>query len=195
MFIDYITLLLLNMVAGYFLLSLYVLRGLDDPLHPRWAPGFAIVGLVAFVFGAHMVMTWPVPGPFSSAYGEMSVLYGAIFLGAALSIAYGWSLLPVTVFAFFSGAAAIVLGARIIDLGLTQQPTVAGVGFILSGLGGVFAGPTLLYLRLNRPWRVLASLVLLGAAAVWANTGYYAYWHHLEGFGPWVPLVMRGTAG
>jgi len=195
MFIDYITLLLLNMVAGYFLLGLYVLRGLDDPLHPRWTPGFAIVGLVAFVFGVHMVMTWPVPGAFNSAFGEMSVLYGVTFLGAALAIAHGWSLLPVTVFAFFSGMAAVVLGVRIVDLGLTQQPTVTGIGFVLSGLGGVFAAPTLLYLRSNRPWRVLASLVLLGVAAIWASIGYYAYWNHMEGFGQWVPLVMRGNTG
>jgi len=195
MFIDYITLLLLNMVAGYFLLSLYVFRGLDDPLNPRWTPGFAVVGAVAFLFGAHMTATWPVIGQYSSAFGEMSVLYGAIFLGAALAMSRGWSLLPVAVFAFFAGTAAIIIGARIIDLGMTQSPLLAGFGFILSGAAGVFAAPTLLYLRKNRPYRFLASLVLLGPAAIWATIGYHAYWSHMETFAGWVPVVMREIGG
>ncbi len=191
MFIDFVTLLLLNMVAGYFLLSLYVYRGLDDPLHPRWTPGFALVGAIALLFGTYMTATWPIIGQYNSAFGEMSVMYGAIFLGAALSIALGWSLVSVTVVAFFAGVAAVVLGARIIDLEMTQTPVLAGVGFILSGLGGVFAAPTLVYLRTNRPWRLVATIVMLGAAAIWANIGYFSYWVHMESFAPWVPLVMR----
>lgn len=195
MFIDYVTLLLLNMVAGYVLLSLYVLRGLDDPLHPRWVPGFAVVGFIALLFGAHMTTTWPLPGAYGSAYGEMSVLFGMIFLGAALAISRGWSLTSVTIFAFFAGAAAVVLGARFIDLQMTQKPLMSGVGFILSGLGGVFAAPTLVCLRANRGWRVLGALVMLGAAAIWAITAGFAYWAHMEGLGSWVPLVMRGSTG
>ncbi len=64
-FIDYVTLLLVNMVAGYALLAAYVWIGLDDPLNKRWAPGFAIVGLIALVFGAHMTITWPLIGSYS----------------------------------------------------------------------------------------------------------------------------------
>jgi putative membrane protein len=195
MFIDYITLLLLNMVAGYFLLSVYVYRGLDDPLHPRWTPGFAMVGLIALVFGAHMTATWPVIGPYNSAYGEMSVLFGVVFLGAALAISRGWSLTSVTIFAFFAGGAAVLLGARIIDLQMTQMPLMSGVGFILSGLGGVFAAPTLVCLRGSHSWRLLGALAMLGAAAIWAITAGFAYWGHMESFGGWVPLSMRGAGG
>jgi putative membrane protein len=191
MFVDYITLLLINMVAGYFLLSAYVAMGLDDPLDRRWVPGFAMVGFVAFAFGLHMTLTWPVPGPYSSAYGEMSVLFGLVFLGAAAAIARGWSLASVTVFAFFAGVAAVVLGFRIIDLELTQTPVLAGVGFILSGAAGVFATPTLLYLRENRPYRAIAALVVLVPAAIWAFIGYHAYWGHMESFAQWTPVAMR----
>jgi hypothetical protein len=120
-FIDYITLLLVNMTAGFVLLGLYVLRGLDDPLNRRWVPGFAIVGVIAFLFGSHMTLTWPVIGAYNSAFGEMSVLYGGIFLGAALSIARGWSLVSVAIYASLAGAAAVLLGLRIIDLGMTKE--------------------------------------------------------------------------
>jgi putative membrane protein len=194
MFIDYLTLLLINMVAGYFLLSAYVYMGLDDPLNKRWAPGFAVVGFVALLFGAHMTLTWPVIGQYNSAYGEMSVLYGVVFLGAALAIANGWSLASVAAYAFFAGAAALLLGARIIHLGMTKTPVLAGIGFLLSGLAGLFAAPTLLWLRGSYPWRALASITLLAAAAIWALIGYGAYWGHMESFGAWVPLVARGSA-
>lgn len=194
MFVDYVALLLINMVAGFFLLSAYVAMGLDDPLDKRWAPGFAIVGFIAFVFGLHMALTWPLPGPYSFAYGDMSVLFGAVFLGAAIAIAKGWSLASVTVFAFFAGVAAVVLGFRIMDLGLTQTPRLTGIGFILSGAAGVFAAPTLLYLRENRLFRAVAALVVLAPAAIWASIGYHAYWTHMESMAEWTPTVMRVVA-
>ncbi len=195
MFIDYITLLLINMTAGYCLLSGYVYRGLDDPLDKRWLPGFIIVGFIALVFGAHMTATWPIVGAFNSAYGEMSVLFGVIFLGAALAIAKGWSLLTVTIYAFYAGLAAVLLGIRIIDMGMTKVPLLSGIGFILSGLGGVLAAPTLTWLRQSRPFRTLAAIVLGAAALIWAFTGYMAYWAHMEGFAGWVPLAARAAGG
>ncbi len=195
MFVDYVSLLLVNMVAGYFLLALYVYRGLDDPLHPRWAPGFGMVGLIALVFGTHMTATWPIIGSYNSAFGEMSVLFGAIFLAAAVSIAFGWSLLSVTIFAFFAGTAAIVLGARFIDMKMTMTPLLSGIGFIVSGLAGVFAAPTLLYFRTNRLFRCVAVLILLAAAAIWASIVYYEYWMHMESFTKWMPMVMRDGGG
>ncbi len=192
MFIDFLSLLLLNMVAGHVLLALYVYRGLDDPLNRRWTSGFLMVGLVTFIFGGFIVMTWPLPGPYNSVFGEMAVMFGVVFLGAALAIANGWSLLPVTVIAFFAGAAAVVSGAAILHDHLTAKPALSAVGFVLSGLGGVFAAPTLYYLRGNRAWRVLGALVLLAAAAIWASTVYVEYWMHPGIFAKWVPLVMRG---
>src|SRR3990170_3673221 len=135
MFIDYVGLLLINTMIGYFLLAAYVYRGLDDPLDRRWVPGFAMVGLIALVFGAHMVMTWPIIGQYNDAFGEMSVLLGVIFLGAALAIAKGWSLATVAGYAFFAGLAAIVLGVCVISMKMTRAPVLSGTAFILSGLG------------------------------------------------------------
>ena len=192
MFVDFLSLLLLNMVAGYVLLSLYVYRGLDDPLNRRWTAGFLMVGLVAFIFGGYITMTWPLPGPYNSIFGEMAVMFGVIFLGASAAIAFGWSLLPVTVIAFFAGAGAVVYGVRIWDLGLTKAPHLSGVGFILSGMAGVFSAPTLHYLRGNRSFRAIAALWLLAAAAIWAAVVYGEYWMHPPFFAKWVPLVMRG---
>ncbi|MDP6108314.1 MAG: hypothetical protein QGI33_07770 [Candidatus Brocadiia bacterium] len=45
MFIDYVPLMLVNMVAGLALLALAVARGLGQEGQEKWAPGFAMTGL------------------------------------------------------------------------------------------------------------------------------------------------------
>ncbi len=94
------------------------------------------------------------------------------------------------VYGFFAGLVAIVAGIRIINLNLTRQPLISGIGFILTGLGGVFAAPTL-YWKTNRTWRLIGVAVLIVAALIWAFTGYLGYWNHLESFQKWVPAPMR----
>ena len=192
MFINYITLMLINMVAGLVLLADFVYRGLDGANLKRWIPGFGLVGAIALVTGLHMMWTWPVPGSFNISFGETTVLFGGLYVAAAIALAQGWDLLSLAVYAFFAGLTSMVVGARIINLGQTNQPLVAGLGFILTGLGGVLAAPTLVYLRSNKSWRILGAVVLLGAALVWAIIGFGAYWSHLEGFGDWQPPAMRG---
>lgn len=193
MFIDYLTLLLVNMAAGFALLAWFVATDFGTPDGRRWVPAFAVVGLVAVVFGTHLAMTWPLPGVYNSPFGELSVLFGALFLGLALALAFGWSLLPLAGYAFFAGLAAIVFGARIFDLHYTMNPLVTGASFILSGVAGVLA--PLMFTRWmgHRLVRYLAALVLLGAAGLWALTGYMSIWAHLGGdnFIKWLPLTMR----
>jgi putative membrane protein len=190
MFIDYITLMLINMVAGLFILAFYVYQGLDGTNQKLWIPGFGMTGGIALATGLHMIWTWPITGSFNIAFGEMAVLFGILFITASIALAQGWDLLTVAIYAFFAGIAAIVVGLRIMNLGLTQQPLLAGIGFILTGLGGVFAAPTL-YLKTNRTWRLIGVAVLIIAALIWALTGYLAYWAHLDTFQKWVPIPMR----
>ncbi len=186
MFIDFVALLLINMTAGLVLLAWYVFKGLDDADQARWAPAFAVPGLVALLCGLRMIWTWPLPGSYNSAYGETSVLLGALFLGAAWSLAANRDLMPFCVYAFFAGLVGVVVGVRIIDLKMTLQPVLSGVGFILTGLAGVFAGVVL-----SRPKsmliRTIGAAALVAAAAIWALTGYMGYWGHMAMFAKWVP--------
>lgn len=168
MLIDYLTLMLISMTAGLFLLAYYVYRGLDDENTQRWVPGFAMAGFIALVTGLHMCFTWPLSGSFNIAFGEMSVLFGILFLGAALALWKGWEMPTVAIYAFFAGLAAVVVGARVINLGLTKRPLVSGIGFILSGLGGIFAwlcclAKPILSLQTHRVLRVIGA-VLIGAS-------------------------------
>jgi putative membrane protein len=190
MFINYITLMLINLVAGLFLLAAYLYWGLSDTNQKRWVPGFGMTGAIALVTGLHMIFTWTVPGSFNIAYGEMSVLFGILFLGACFAIALDYDLITVAVYGFFAGVAALVVGLRIINLGLTKQPLLSGVGFILTGLGGICAAPTL-YFKTNRILRIVGAFVLVVAALIFAFTGYLAYWNHLAQYSNWKPLPMR----
>jgi len=190
MFIDYITLMLINMAAGLALLADFVYRGLDSTHQRQWIPGFGVTGAIALVTGLHMIFTWAVPGSFNIAFGETTVLFGVLFVGTAIALAQGWELLTLAIYAFFAGLVAIVVGFRTINLGLTQHPIVSGIGFILTGLGGVCAAPTL-YLKTNRTWRLLGVAVLIAASLIWAFTGFLAYWAHLDTFQKWVPAPMR----
>jgi putative membrane protein len=180
MFIDYVTLMLMNMTAGLVILACFLWN--DAALaenRPRWAPAFAMPGLVATVCGFAMTFSWPLPNPYNIMFGEMSVLLGVLFLAAAWSLAKGWDLLPLGIYALLAGAAAVLLGIRIIGLGLTANPPLSGAGFILTGLGGVFALPALVFLK--QAWlRRFGSILLLAAAAIWAWTGCLAYWMHLK---------------
>jgi putative membrane protein len=178
MMIDYVTLLLINMTAGFFLLSCFVWRGLDSENKFGWAPAFAIVGLVATVCGFVMTFTWPLPKPYSMAFGEMSVLFGVLFLGAALALARGWKLMPLTVYGLVAGVAAVVVGAGILKNGLTQLPPLTCIGFILSGFAGI-ASPFVVWQYKNKHLRAIASLVLLATSAIWAFIGLGGYWTHL----------------
>jgi putative membrane protein len=189
MFINYITLMLINMVAGLCLLAYFVYQGLGDINQKRWIPGFGMTGAIALTTGLHMIWHWPLPGSFNIAYGEMSVLFGILFMGASLALALNLDLLTVAIYAFFAGLAAVLVGVRIINLGLTRQPLLSGIGFILTGLGGIFAAPTL-YLQTNRILRLVGVVVLIAAALIWALTGYMAYWGHLADYSKWVPSTM-----
>jgi putative membrane protein len=177
-FIDYVTLMLLNMVGGFFLLGCFVWRGLDAEDRISWAPAFGIVGLVATVCGFAMTFTWPLPKPYSMTFGEMSVLLGVLFLGTAWALARGWELMPLTIYAFFAGAAAILLGIRIIELRLTANPLLSGIGFILSGSAGVFS-PIVVWQSEQKELRIVSSIILFAVAAVWAWTAGLGYWFHI----------------
>ncbi len=177
--IDYVTLLLVNMVCALVVLAFFLWRGLGRADMGHWAPAFGICGLVATVAGFAMTFTSPIPKPFSMAYGEMSVLLGVLFLGAAWALTRGWRLLPLGIYAFFAGAAAILLGVRFIDLSLTPMPLLTGTGFILTGLGGVGADAAL-WKHDIKALRLAGVLVMLAAAMIWAFTAGVGYWAHMK---------------
>lgn len=192
MFINFVSLMLINLVAGLVLLAYFVYDGLDSPDRQKYTPGFAIVGLIASITGFFMIFTWPLPASYNIAFGETSVMFGLLFLGAALATGLSWHLISVAIYGFIAGLAAIDYGARILSLGLTQAPAAAGAGYILAGLAGVLTIPAALW-HSNRLLRLILVAVLLGAAGIFAVTGYAAIWAHLSDYLKWVPFTLRAS--
>jgi putative membrane protein len=190
-FIDFVTLLLLNMSSGFVILALYLFRGLDHEDQGGWSLGFGMVGLIALLFGGYMSVTWPLPGPFGSIFGDLSVFFGLIFLFTGIGLARRWPLHIVAVYAIPVGLASMLTAVRIYMLNLTATPFISAVGFFFTGVAAVFALPTLTILRRILAWRVFAGAVLLLIALLWLAIGFGGMWNHAESFGKWVPLVMR----
>ena len=190
MFIDFLTLIMINLIAGTVLLAYYIWKGMDETNQRPYAAAFGTVGLLGVILGLQLSFNWPLPGSFNFFYGEATTLFGAIFLGTALALSQGWDLVPMTIYAFFAGADAIVVGVRILSLHLGQEPAVAAAGFVLSGLGGVCAAPFFMFFKNNKMVRYAAIAVLLIAAAIWAVTFYSALWAHMDTFSKWVPATM-----
>jgi putative membrane protein len=189
MFTDYLILMLVNMAAAMLVLAHFLVFGLDGPTRKPWAAPLGACGLVALVTGLHMSLTWPLPGSFNGAFGETSVLLGAILLALALAAGKEWHLLPVGVMALLPGALAVAIGIRIYDLHLTMKPELTLAGFVLTGSLGVLATPVIL-LRRYVAVRAIAGLIALAAAAVWALTGILGGWAHLSVFLKYVPTTM-----
>jgi putative membrane protein len=190
MFIDYLTLIMINLVAGTALLAYYIYAGMDAKDQRPYAAAFGIVGLLAVILGLTLSFTWPLPGSYNIGYGEATTLFGAVFLATAVALSQGWDLLPVAIYGFFAGVDAIIVGIRIISLGLTKEPIVSGIGFIMAGLGGLLSAPGLKMLKTNKTFRVIAAIVVLVTAGIWAVTFYTSLWAHLASFSSWVPATM-----
>lgn len=194
MFIDYLTLIMVNLVAGTALLAYFVWTGLKP--NKGLVAGFGMVGLVALVTGLHLSFTWPLPGSYNIIFGESTVLFGIVFLGAALALAYEWNLYPVTLYALFAGLYAVIAGWQIIAQGLTRHPVPSGVGFILAGLGGILS-PFALRLKDNKTFRLIAVAVLVITALLWAYSWYGSLTGHIQSFSKWVPdaMLLRQAGG
>lgn len=193
MFIDFLTLVMINLVAGTVLLAYYLWRGIDEKDQKPYASAFFITGLVCLICGLQISFNWPLPGSYNVGYGDTTVLFGAVFLATAIALSQGWNLLPVGIYSFFAAVDAIIVGVRIFSLGLTKEPLISAVGFVLAGLAGLGVFPFLMWFRKNKAVRWVGILLLLATAALWAITFYGSLWGHMESFAKWVPSTMAVT--
>ena len=83
MFIDYISLMLINMVAGLSILAYYVYSGIDSADQKRWVPGFGMTGAIALTTGLHMIFTCQFQAASTSPSGKCQfcwVSYSSVLL-------------------------------------------------------------------------------------------------------------------
>jgi putative membrane protein len=190
MFIDFLTLVMINLIAGTILLAFYLWKGIDEKDQRPYAAAFFAAGLVGVITGFRISFTWPLPGSYNIAFGDTSTLFGVVFLATALALWQGWDLLPVSIYAFFAGAEAVLAGYVILIQGLTKEPLLSAVGFVLAGVGGLGAFPFFMWFRGNKSVRYIAIAILVVTAALWAVTFYGSLIDHMASFAKWVPSTM-----
>jgi len=61
MFIDYLTLIMINLVGGTVLLAYYLWKGIDEQDQRPYAAAFIMAGLLSLITGLHLSFTWPLP--------------------------------------------------------------------------------------------------------------------------------------
>ncbi len=188
--IDYAGVMLVGVSAGFVILAHYLYVNPPPEARQPWAAGFFAAGLLGLVTSLPMVLTWPLPGGFNVAYGEPALFLSIAFLAAAVTLALKWEPLIPALYGFFGGIMAIVVGARLINLGLGQQPWVAGLAFIAAGLGGMLTLPAINW-RDRRSIAITAAILLGIAAILFLFTGYSAYWTHISDFAKYLPPGMK----
>jgi len=201
LFIDDVALMLLNAGGAFLLLAVFLLTRMGGAEPRRWAAPFAASTLVALCTGLQMVFVFPLPGPYNQIFGECTVMLGTVLAALALSVGMGWSLLPVGLYGLVAALLPLALGLRIVTLKLTLAPLQSGTGFVLSGVGALFAALTFI-LSPKSPQdrcsgfhacRVTGGVALLLAAALWILVGILGAWGHAEHFGKWKPSVVVMT--
>jgi putative membrane protein len=191
MFIDYTAVMLVGISAGFVILAHYLYTNPPPEARQPWAAGFFAAGLLGLATSIPMLIAWPLPGGYNVAFGEPALFLSVAFLGAAVTLALRWEPLIPALYGFFGGVIAIVVGLRILDLGLTQSPAVAGIGYLAAGLGGVLTLPAINYRGVR--WLAIAAAVALGIAALaFLVTGYGAFWTHISDFAKYLPATMTG---
>jgi len=190
MFIDFLTLVMINLIAGTVLLAYYLWKGMDEKDQRPYAAGFFAAGLIGLITGLQLSFAWPLPGSYNIAFGDTSTLFGIVFLATSIALWQGWDLIPVSIYAFFAGLEAILVGFVIFSQQLTKSPLLSAAGFILAGVGGVGAFPFFMWFKDNKAVRWIGILVLLATAALWAVTFYGSLNGHMASFAKWVPSTM-----
>ncbi len=185
MFIDFLTVMLINMVIALVLFALYMAFFFEKGAI-KMIPGFLMTGFIALVTGLRTIFDWPLPGSYNILFGDLTVLFGALFFMAGLALVFGWDLITIGIFAFFTGAVAILLGVRILDLNITRAPLVSAAGYILTGITAMLSLPAIALPKL-KVVRWLTALAAIGSAIIWAVVTFPSYWIHIDTFSTWAP--------
>lgn len=191
--IDFLAMDLVVLAISLVLLAWFFFKYLEND-QQKVAPGLLAVGFIATITGLDIISRWPLPGSYNIVFGEPLTLFGVLLFFTGLAVLKGWDLHTLGIFAVLAGIVAIILGIRMwygIDVknsagqtvrqGMTQSPPMAGIAYILTGIGGILTLPAYIWRR-NMVLRVIVAIVFIIAAVLFAITGYGAYWAHPQSF-------------
>ncbi|MDA8345475.1 MAG: DUF981 domain-containing protein [Thermaerobacter sp.] len=184
--IDYLAVMLVSVGVGLALLAFYLFFAPDESKRPTWGGAFLIIGLVLFFLALNIDLHWILPSSYNIAFGEPALLFATIYSVAGILLLMKQDLLGPAIIGFFAGIVPIVVGLRMMNMGMTSEPGLSGTGYILAGLGGMLTLPAIGY-KNQKTIVYLAALVLIVAAVIFCYMGYGAFWSHLASFAKYAP--------
>lgn len=137
--INYLTLIMIDLIAGYTLLTYFLAIGLDVERGKGLAAAFGGVGLLNLVLGLGITLTWPLPGSYNILFGEATAMFGIVFLAAGIAIAREWDLYPITLIASIFGIYVLIAGWGIFSLNMTRTPLMTTLLYLLVGITALLA--------------------------------------------------------
>ncbi|MGC8657056.1 MAG: DUF981 family protein [Thermoplasmata archaeon] len=194
MVIDYLAVMLLNLSFGLFVAGIYFLK--LDYLNPKSSEeemkirkSFSVVGmgsgLLAFILGLSIVLTWPLIGSYNILFGEAYTIYGLILLIASFVAFNGWDLRPVGYFSLFAGIYAFVDAYGVYIHNFTTEPLLTVALYSFLGIAAIMITISV-HTKNVWVWR-LTALFLFLAMIVAMIVGYGAALQHLGSFATYKP--------
>jgi len=191
--IDFLAMDLIILVISLVLVAWFFLKYIEND-QQKVAPGFLATGFVATLSGLDIAFRWPLVGSYNIVFGEPLLLFGVLLFFTGLAVLKGWDLHTLGIFAVFAGVVAIILGIRMwygievtnkagekVFHGMTREPALAGISFILTGIGGILTLPAYL-LRKNMVLRIIVAVLFVVAAVLFAIMGFGSYCSHPQSF-------------
>lgn len=185
MYIDFLTMILLNSGIGFILLAFFLLYGWEKREAAKWMPGFLLTGSLNTLSGLMIVFTWPLPKSYNILYGELSVFSGILFLGLAFSLYWNWDFMTLGVYSFFTGILSFLMGIKILQAGITSNPQFSSGLFFTAGISGILLFPLTLF---NQKFiRLFSACFILISAFLFFVKAYGSYWNHIDKFMEYSP--------
>jgi putative membrane protein len=154
---------------------------------------FILVGLYAFITGIWATITWPFPGPYNIVLANPWPIFGIALLLLGVSQLFGFNPVAISYGLAALGFPILVYGIAIYSKGLTREPLLSALMYVLIALA-TLGGPILAYYGGNGRGRIIAYIaiaMLVIAALISIYTGANATFGHIDGWKPWTPWYGR----
>ncbi len=148
---------------------------------------YIAVGIYALASGLWASAVWPLPGSYNIVLIDPWPIFGVALLIVGLANIFGFSLVGLTYGIAALSIPVIVYGSAIWVNGLTRQPALSGLLYILIGLSGLLSPLVAYYSRRIRAVAAVVVVLLIAAGFIALWIGVLAAFDHIERWSRWTP--------
>ena len=151
------------------------------------------LGAYAFITGLWGTATWPLPGPYNIVIIDEWAIFGVALLLLGASQTFNLNFIGTSYGLAALGFPTLIHGLVILSKGLTREPQLASLMYILIGLAAILS-PLLGYYSANGRGKAAAYIIiiiLVIAALIALYIGVEAAFGHTDRWSGWAPWYGR----